>query len=626
MANSFPRQPTTAHMPLRIGRIGGHQEPGERPKKSRETMLRIWTYMRRQRTALLITALMVAVTVGLDLVGPLLLGRAIDAHIIPKDLPGLLHILLLMAAVYLCSAILNLLQNYVMAGAAQRTIRDIRADLFIKLQRLPLGFFDRRIHGELMARLTSDVESINQVLSSCVAQIVSGCLSTVGVAIAMFIIDPRLAAFSVLTVSFLTLAINRWRSAKAHARFRVQQAALGRLYGNIEETMGGQKVIKAYGQEKAATERFDTVNNAFRSGSIRAQFFSGITGPLMNTTNNIALTIVASIGGIMAIRGLTTVGTIATFINYTRQFGRPLNEIANLYNTLQSALAGAERVFDIIDEMPEVDASSNRPLSRIKGDVVFDGVTFAYRRDLPVLKNVNLHAWPGQTIALIGPTGAGKTTIVNLLTRFYEIDGGRVLVDGRDIRDITKDNLRAQLGIVLQDTYLFSGTVRENIRYGRLDATEAEIAEAARLANADTFIHRLPQGYDTVLTERAGNLSHGQRQMLSIARAILADPAILILDEATSSVDTRTEKNIQEAMRRLMEGRTSFVIAHRLSTIREADQILVINNGEIQERGTHAELLDQRGFYWRLSSRQQRSPSQQSADISANGSASLLAS
>jgi ATP-binding cassette subfamily B protein len=285
-----------------------------------------------------------------------------------------------------------------------------------------------------------------------------------------------------------------------------------------------------------------------------------------------------------------------------------LNEIANLYNTLQSALAGAERVFDIIDETPEIDAPAIRAFPRIRGDVVFDGVSFAYRKDVPVLKNVDLHAWPGQTIALIGPTGAGKTTIINLLTRFYEIDGGRILLDGRDIRDIAKDNLRTQFGIVLQDTFLFSGSVRENIRYGRLNASDADVIKAACIANADTFINRMPNGYETVLTERGSNLSHGQRQMIAIARAVLADPAILILDEATSSVDTRTERQIQEAMRRLMCGRTSFVIAHRLSTIREADQILVVNNGGIQERGHHAELIERRGFYWRLSARRARPP------------------
>ena len=386
--------------------------------------------------------------------------------------------------------------------------------------------------------------------------------------------------------------------------FRVQQAALGRLYGFMEETIGVQKVIKAYGQEKVFTEQFDAVNEEFRLSGIRAQSFSGLTGPMMNTIHNTAYAIVAGVGGFMAISGMTTVGVIAMFISYTRQFGRPMNEIAILYNLLQSAMAGAERVLEIIDENPEVDAHHVEPLQKIRGDVLFDRVSFSYRPDVPVLKEVSLHARPGQTIALIGPTGAGKTTIVNLLTRFYETDSGRILVDGRDLREIPKVELRRQLGIVLQDTFLFSGTVRENIRYGRLDATDEEIVEAARLSNADTFIHLLPLGYETVLTERGSNFSHGQRQMLAIARAILADPAILILDEATSSVDTRTEKHIQEAMHRLMEGRTSFVIAHRLSTIRGADKILVINHGEVTERGTHSELLAQRGFYWRLSSSQ----------------------
>jgi ATP-binding cassette subfamily B protein len=322
------------------------------------------------------------------------------------------------------------------------------------------------------------------------------------------------------------------------------------------------------------------------------------------------------------------VGTIATFINYTRQFGRPLNEIANLYNQLQSAMAGAERVFEIIDETPEIDAHKLNTAPRFLGDVVFDDVTFSYRKGTPVLKHIQLHAKVGQTIALIGPTGAGKTTIINLLTRFYELDSGRVLVDGFDLRDLPKEGLRQQLGIVLQDTYLFSATIRENIRYGRLNATDQEVLTAARLANADTFIHRMPHGYDTVLAERGSNLSHGQRQMLAIARAILADPAILILDEATSSVDTRTEKHIQEAMLRLMTGRTSFVIAHRLSTIRGADQIIVINNGEIQERGTHAELFAKRGVYWRLSVRQQRAPADlaQTDAVALNDGTSLLAS
>jgi len=587
-----------------MGRFGHAQSYSEvqRPQKTLETLLRVWFYLRRQKLSLILTAAMVVGTVALDLVGPFLLGKVIDGHIVTRNLNGLSQILLLMLLVYFSSGALYLLQSYVMAGVAQRTMRDLRADLFSKLLHLPLNFFDKRIHGELMSRLTSDVENINQVLSNCVAQIVSGSLSTVGVAIAMFFINPRLAVVSVVTISLLTILGNRWLAAKTRVRFRAQQAALGRLYGFMEETISVQKVVKAYGQEKAFTTLFDVVNEDFRHAGIKAQSFSGLTGPMMNTIHNTAYAIVAGVGGLMAIYGMATVGVIAMFISYTRQFGRPMNEIAILYNLLQSAMAGAERVFEVIDETPEVDAHHVERLQTIKGDVCFDRVSFSYQKEVPVLREVSLHARPGETIALIGPTGAGKTTIVNLLTRFYEIDSGTIQIDGRDIRDIPKVELRQQLGIVLQDTFLFSGTVKENIRYGRLDATDEEIVEAARLSNADTFIHLLPLGYDTLLTERGSNFSHGQRQMLAIARAILADPAILILDEATSSVDTRTEKHIQEAMHRLMDGRTSFVIAHRLSTIRGADQILVINHGEVTERGSHAELLAQKGFYWRISS------------------------
>jgi ATP-binding cassette subfamily B protein len=608
MATNFQEKKETAQPPNPMGRIGQAHSYGEvhRPQKTAETLFRVWFYLSRQKKSLILTALMVIGTVSLDLTGPILLGKVIDGHIVTRNMNGLSQILLVMLLVYVCSGSLNMLQSYVMAGAAQRTMRDLRADLFGRLLHLPLDFFDRRIHGELMSRLTSDVENINQVLSNCVTQIVSGSLSTIGVAIAMFIINPRLAAVSVVSISLLTILGNRWLAAKTRVRFRVQQAALGRLYGFMEETIGVQKVVKAYGQEKAFTTQFDVVNEEFRHAGIRAQSFSGLTGPMMNTIHNTAYAIVAGVGGLMAIYGMATVGIIAMFISYTRQFGRPMNEIAILYNLLQSAMAGAERVFEVIDETPEVDAHHVELLQKIKGDVIFDRVSFSYQKEVPVLREVSLHASPGETIALIGPTGAGKTTIVNLLTRFYETGSGRIQIDGRDIRDIPKVELRRQLGIVLQDTFLFSGTVKENIRYGRLDATDDEIVEAARLSNADTFIHLLPSGYDTILTERGSNFSHGQRQMIAIARAILANPAILILDEATSSVDTRTEKHIQEAMHRLMEGRTSFVIAHRLSTIRGADQILVINQGEVTERGTHAELLAQKGFYWRASANRQQ--------------------
>jgi ATP-binding cassette subfamily B multidrug efflux pump len=354
-------------------------------------------------------------------------------------------------------------------------------------------------------------------------------------------------------------------------------------------------------REQAVIDQFDKTNLELRNASTRAQIFAGTLGPLSNFINNVGFAIVAGAGGWMAVQGVATVGTIISFVNYARRFSWPLNQLLNLYNQIQSAIAGAERVFEVLDEVPELaDVPDALPLGDIKGDVVFDDVCFGYEADVPVLKHVNLHAEPGQTVALVGPTGAGKTTIVNLLTRFYDIQAGRIMIDDMDIRQVKKADLRRKLGIVLQDTYLFAAPVIENIRYGRLAATDEEVVTAAKLANADQFIHRLPQGYQTELSEQGSNISQGQRQLLAIARAILADPSILILDEATSSVDTRTEKNIQEAMLRLMEGRTSFVIAHRLSTIREADKILVINEGEIIERGSHKELLDAKGFYHNL--------------------------
>jgi len=578
----------------------------ERAKDRRGTLKRLWGYLKKQKTALIATAVMVAATAGLSLLGPFLLGRAIDRYIIPGDLHGLARILLLMLAVYVANSLMVWLQSYIMAGAAQQTVRDIRNDRFAKLQSLPLPFFDRRPHGEVMSRLTNDVENINSVLSDSVSQIVSGILSTVGIGLAMFYLNAQLAAASILTITVLTFVLNKWVAKQTREGFRRQQATIGKLNGFIEETITGQRVVKAYGREAAAIAEFDAHNRELRQSATRAQIFAGFVGPIMNLVNNLGLAIVAGMGGMLAVQGVATVGTIATFINYTRQFGRPLNDIANLYNSIQSAMAGAERVFEIIDEPVEVDAPDAKPLEQIKGDVVFEDVSFSYVENVPVLKHVSMHARPGQIIALIGPTGAGKTTIVNLLTRFYEIDSGRISIDGMDIREIRKGDLRRQLGIVLQDTFLFSGTVKDNIRYGRLEASDEEIVAAAKLANADIFIRRLPQGYDTPLSERGGNLSQGQRQLLAIARAILADPRILILDEATSSVDTRTEKNIQEAMLRLMEGRTSFVIAHRLSTIRDADQILVINHGEIIERGSHDELLAQKGFYYALYTGQAR--------------------
>jgi ATP-binding cassette subfamily B multidrug efflux pump len=575
--------------------------PGGKPQRAsdrRGTLRRLWGYLRQQRAGLLLAALLVTISTVLNLLGPFLLGRAIDRYILPGNLPGLARICLLMLAIYACASLFTWLQSYVMVAVAARTVRDIRADLFAKVQTLPLRFFDRRAHGDLMS-LTNDVENINLVLTDSATQLISGVLGMVGVAAIMLWLNPVLALISLVAISALTLTATRLVARRSRTNYRAQQASLGALNGLIEETIGGQRVVKAYGREAATIARFAEANAATRVALTRAQTISGFMGPTLNFVNNLGLALVAGFGGIMAVNGLATVGTIAGFITYARQFGRPLNDIATIYNTIQSAIAGAERVFEIIDEEPEI-GLTGAALGPVRGAVAFEGVHFAYDPAAPTLRGIDLHAAPGQLVALVGPTGAGKTTIVNLLTRFYEIDAGRITIDGQDIREIEREELRRRLGIVLQDSFLFAGTVRENIRYGRLDATDEEVEGAARLANADGFIARLPLGYETQLSERANNLSQGQRQLLAIARAILDDPAILILDEATSSVDTRTERQIQEAMLRLMAGRTSFVIAHRLSTIRDADQILVVNGGAIGERGTHVELVASGGQYARL--------------------------
>jgi ATP-binding cassette subfamily B multidrug efflux pump len=605
MAENRPRRDQNLSAPPPIMGRGGPpwrhlMGEKERAKNRRGTVLRIWGYLKHQRWALVWTILLVVVSSGLDLMIPYLMGKAIDAYILKNDLPGLARTALLMAGVAVALSLTNWLQVYVITGVSQRAVRDIRNDLFARLQTLSLRFFDQHTHGELMSRLTNDVENVSNVLADSITQLISTVLSVVGVATMMFVLNIRLALVSLVTIP-LMMFLSRWIAKHTRRGFREQQASLGELNGIIEETVTGQRVVKAYVREQAAIEQFDAANQRLRRAAIYAQTFAGVMGPINNFVNNVGFAIVAGAGGWMAVQGLATVGTIASFVNYARQFSRPLNQISNLYSTIQSAIAGAERVFEVIDQVPELqDAQDAQPLEQVRGDVIFEDVCFGYETGVPVLKQVSLHARPGQTIALVGPTGAGKTTIVNLLTRFYDIDSGSVHIDGVDIRRIKMDDLRRTLGIVLQDTFLFSDTVMENIRYGRLSATDEEVIAAAKLANATQFIHRLPEGYQTELSERGSNISQGQRQLLAIARAILADPGILILDEATSSVDTRTEKNIQEAMLRLMEGRTSFVIAHRLSTIREADEILVINGGEIVERGTHEALLEQKGFYHNL--------------------------
>ncbi|MGI6129959.1 MAG: ABC transporter ATP-binding protein [bacterium] len=574
--------------------------PQGKAKDIKGTGRRLWAYLRQQQKALVMVFALVIVASAANLTGPFLIGRAIDNHIKIRDFAGLGRISLVMVAVYALASLTTWLQQYLIASVAQDTVLRLRTDLFSKIQTLPLRFFDRQAHGELMSRITNDIENVNLALSTGLTQLFSGTITVIGTFLAMLWLSPLLTVITLLVVPLIMITI-RQIAQRTRRFFLSHQKKLGQLNGIVEETLTGQRTVKVFGREENVLEEFAAVSSELRQAGIQAQIFSGIIPPLMHMFGSLSFGIVAGAGGLLAARGIITVGVIASFIQYSRQFTRPLSELANLFNTVQSALAGAERVFEIMDEQPEEDAQPGMlQLKDIQGKVQFDHVTFGYQPGIWVLKDINLTAHPGQLIALVGPTGAGKTTFVNLLARFYELDQGKIYIDGQDISMVGKESIRSALGIVLQDTYLFSETVRDNIRYGKLQATDAEVEYAARLAHAEPFILRLPEQYDTVLSQDGDNLSQGERQLLSIARAILADPAILILDEATSNVDTRTELQIQKAMVNLMQDRTTFVIAHRLSTIQNADLILVIDDGKIIERGTHKELLRAKGFYFNL--------------------------
>jgi len=588
---------------IRLGPAGGPPRIGApiaRAKDARSTIRQLWGYLGRQRRALFLVVVLVTIATLFNLAIPYLVGLSIDRYISAGDLSGLKQIVLIIIGIAIGYALVIWSYTILMNRISQYTVRDLRRDLFAKLQSLPVRFFDQRPHGELMSYLTNDVENISLVLAENVTTFMSSLLIVVSMVVMMLLINVPLAFVSIIVLP-LTAYFTRYVANHTRQGFREQQESLSVLNGQIEETITGGKVIRAFGHEQTAIEDFDAKNQRLRKAAIYAQTYGGLMGPGSNLIYNIGFVMIAASGGWLALHGQTTVGVIATFLTYAQQLRRPLNDLANMFNAIQSALAGAERVFSILAEPLDLEnAPDAKPVNQAQGAVIFDDVSFAYRPDVPILRHVSFDVIPGQTIALVGPTGAGKTTIVNLLSRFYDVTSGRIRLDGDDLRQLDKHDLRRSLGIVLQDSFLFSETVMENIRYGRLNASDDQVIMAAKLANADHFIRRLPNGYYEVLSERAENLSQGQRQLLAIARAILADPAILILDEATSSVDTRTELHVQEAMRRLMKGRTSFVIAHRLSTIREADMILFIRNGEVVERGTHDELLAQHKYYYNL--------------------------
>ncbi|WP_375295221.1 ABC transporter ATP-binding protein [Paenibacillus sp.] len=585
------------------GRPGGFGPPGRgpvaKPKQFQATMKRLWSYFGKERAGLALIATFVALSAAIGVAGPFLIGVGVDA-IAGGDMGLLPVVIVALTAAYVGEGALSFLQGWMMAGLSQRVVAGLRASLFAKLQKLPLGFFDSRSHGEVMSRLTNDLDNVSTTISQSTVQLMSGSLAIVGSLVMMLVLSPLLTLAALVTVPLVYL-LARTITKRTSVLFKDQQAHLGALNGHIEETITGQQIVKAFNHEEKSIEQFETVNVKLYDAAVKAQVWSGFMMPLLSVINNIGFAAIALTGGLLAVKGSITVGVIASFVGYSRQFVRPLNELAQTYNVLQAGVAGAERAFEVLDEKEEApDAPDAVELRRPEGKVVFENVSFGYRADVPILRNVSFEAPERSATALVGPTGAGKTTIVNLVTRFYDPTGGRILLDGRDIREYTRDSLRRAFGIVLQDTYLFSGTVKDNIKYGKPDATDDEVVAAARAANADVFIRRLPQGYDTVLTENGGNISQGQRQLLAIARVVLAQPSILILDEATSSIDTRTELHIQEALLNVMRDRTSFVIAHRLNTIRDADTIMVIDRGEVAERGDHEALMRREGTYYRM--------------------------
>lgn len=599
--------------PLGRGGWGAMGMPVEKAKNFQGTLQRLLGYFLPQKILLLIVLITAIIGTAFNIVGPKILGLATtklfeglvgkyQAAVRHQPAPGIdfgyiANVLLILLVLYIVSSIFIYIQQYIMSGVAQRTMYQLRKEIDEKLSRLPLKYFDGHTHGDIMSRAVNDMDNLSTVIQQSVTQFITSVVTLLGVIILMITISPLLSLIVVLTLP-LSLLVTIGVAKRSQNYFRTQQRSLGALNGHVEEMYTGHKIVKAFGREGQAIAEFNEHNEQLYNASWRAQFVSGTIMPLMRSIGNLGYVFVAVVGGILVTQGAIAIGDVQAFIQYAQQFTQPITQLANFANVIQSALASAERIFELLDEQEEIpETTSAKVIEHPDGAIQFQHVRFGYKEDAILMEDMNINVKPGQMIAIVGPTGAGKTTLVNLLMRFYEVNGGTILVDGVPINDIKRGILRRMFGMVLQDTWLFNGTIRDNIAYGREDVTEEEIVQAARAANADHFIRTLPQGYNTVLNEEASNISAGQKQLLTIARAFLADPEILILDEATSSVDTRTEMQIQKAMTELMKGRTSFVIAHRLSTIRDADLILVMNHGTIIEKGTHKELLAQNGFY-----------------------------
>lgn len=570
------------------------------PHDTGKTFRRLVSYVAFNRTLLIVIGLLIVVSIAANLAGSYMLRPIINDYILPGDLRGLTRILWLLGGIYLTGVAAVYVQYILLNKIGQRTVAHIRAELFRKMERLPVQYFDTHQHGDLMSRYTNDIDRISDALTDSLSDMLSSVLTVTGIFCLMLFISPILTAVTVVTVPLMFLSA-REVVKRSRKYFTSQQKALGTLNGYIEEMISGQKVIKIFNHEQKVEEDFDRFNCELKEKSQKAQFYSGLMMPLMQNLSTLNYVLITLVGALLAIYRGFDVGGLAVFLQYSRQFGRPINDLASLYNSIQAALAGAERVFEMLDTSPEApDLPGAVSLRNIKGEVRMENVYFSYKPDKLILKGISFEVRAGCKVALVGTTGAGKTTILNMLPRFFDIRSGEILIDRHPIREVRRDSLRQSMAIVLQDTHLFTGTVRENIRFGRLDATDEEVLAAARLTAAHSFIKRLPHGYDTYLENDGANLSQGQRQLLNIARAAVADPPILLLDEATSNIDTRSEILIQKGLDQLMQGRTSLIIAHRLSTIRNADKILVLEHGEIIEQGNHQELLEQKGKYYSL--------------------------